>query len=91
MTNYTSKRPLALALAMSAALVGGAAVADGHAIDLEGKTVEWIIPFSETGGSAKWANFYAPLLAEALQATRLLWSCLIQVRVPPKARTTFRK
>jgi hypothetical protein len=66
MTNYTSKRPLALALAMSAALVGGAAVADGHAIDLEGKTVEWIIPFSETGGSAKWANFYAPLLAEAL-------------------------
>jgi hypothetical protein len=66
MTNITSKRPLALALAMSTALVGGQAMADGHAIDLEGKTVEWIIPFSETGGSAKWANFYAPLLAEAL-------------------------
>ncbi len=41
-------------------------VAGGHGIDLEGKTVEWIIPFSETGGSAKWANFYAPLLSEAL-------------------------
>jgi hypothetical protein len=52
MTNFTSKRPLALALAMSTALVGGQAMADGHAIDLEGKTVEWIIPFSETGGSA---------------------------------------
>ncbi|KMW59370.1 Tricarboxylate transport protein TctC [Candidatus Rhodobacter oscarellae] len=40
--------------------------AGGHGIDLAGKTVEWIIPFSETGGSAKWANFYAPLLSEAL-------------------------
>lgn len=28
--------------------------------------MEWVIPFSETGGSAKWANFYAPLLSEAL-------------------------
>ena len=40
--------------------------AAGHGIDLAGKTVEWVIPFSETGGSAKWANFYAPLLSEAL-------------------------
>ncbi|MXX16351.1 MAG: tricarboxylate transporter, partial [Gammaproteobacteria bacterium] len=30
------------------------------------ETIEWIIPFSETGGSAKWANFFAPLLSEAL-------------------------
>jgi len=36
------------------------------ATDLSGKTVEWTIPFSETGGSAKWANFFAPLLSEAL-------------------------
>ncbi|MEM6550438.1 MAG: tricarboxylate transporter [Pseudomonadota bacterium] len=35
-------------------------------LDLAGETVEWIIPFSESGGSAKWANFYAPLLSEAL-------------------------
>ena len=34
--------------------------------DFSGKTIEWIIPFSETGGSAKWANFFAPLLSEAL-------------------------
>lgn len=39
---------------------------DARALDLSGKTVEWVIPFSETGGSAKWANFYAPLLSEAL-------------------------
>lgn len=37
-----------------------------QAADLSGKTVEWIIPFSETGGSAKWANFFAPLLSETL-------------------------
>ena len=54
------------ALALSCAMVSTQAVADGHQIDLTGKTVEWIIPFSETGGSAKWANFYAPLLSEAL-------------------------
>ena len=36
------------------------------AANLSGKTVEWTIPFSETGGSAKWANFFAPLLSEAL-------------------------
>ena len=35
-------------------------------VNLEGKTVEWVIPFSETGGSAKWANFFAPLLSEEL-------------------------
>lgn len=34
--------------------------------DMSGKTIEWTIPFSETGGSAKWANFFAPLLSEAL-------------------------
>ena len=54
-------------------LLGAAVVAvagfamPAHAeMDLSGKTVEWVIPFSESGGSAKWANFYAPLLSEAL-------------------------
>lgn len=37
-----------------------------RAADFSGKTIEWIIPFSETGGSAKWANFFAPLLSESL-------------------------
>ncbi len=35
-------------------------------VDFSGETIEWIIPFSETGGSAKWANFFAPLLSEHL-------------------------
>ncbi|WOI58282.1 tricarboxylate transporter [Palleronia sp. LCG004] len=34
--------------------------------DMSGKTIDWVIPFSETGGSAKWANFFAPLLSEEL-------------------------
>ncbi|MEM6666183.1 MAG: tricarboxylate transporter [Pseudomonadota bacterium] len=52
--------------ASAAALFGFATLDKAAALDLSGKTVEWIIPFSETGGSAKWANFYAPLLSEAL-------------------------
>jgi tripartite-type tricarboxylate transporter receptor subunit TctC len=44
------------------ALTGGlTASAD---VNFSGKTIEWTIPFSETGGSAKWANFFAPLLSE---------------------------
>ena len=31
-----------------------------------GDTVTWIIPFGESGGSAKWALFWAPLLSEQL-------------------------
>ncbi len=51
------------AVAMAAA---AAIPANAEGIDLTGKTVEFVIPFSESGGSAKWANFYAPLLSEAL-------------------------
>jgi tripartite-type tricarboxylate transporter receptor subunit TctC len=51
-------------------LIVGAATAFtasiSHAQDLAGETVEYVIPFSESGGSARWANFYATLLSEAL-------------------------
>lgn len=43
-----------------------ATVGAAQELDLSGKTVDYVIPFSESGGSAKWANFYAPLLSEAL-------------------------
>lgn len=63
--SYTSfARNAALSIVVAA--VATTASADSHALDLAGETVEWIIPFSETGGSARWANFYAPLLSEAL-------------------------
>ncbi|MEM9784674.1 MAG: tricarboxylate transporter, partial [Pseudomonadota bacterium] len=61
--HFTTSARLA-GIAVAGALV---TVAPAQAeLDLAGETVEWIIPFSESGGSAKWANFYAPLLSEAL-------------------------
>lgn len=59
-----SKTKLSRILTVGAFALGTAFSA--QAADLTGKTVEWIIPFSETGGSAKWANFFAPLLSESL-------------------------
>ena len=64
MSIFKNTRRVAVGLVAAAAATF--AVQANADIDLEGKTVEWIIPFSETGGSAKWANFYAPLLSEAL-------------------------
>ena len=52
-------------VSVASAAVATTAVAE--TLDFSGKTIEWVIPFSETGGSAKWANFYAPLLHEALE------------------------
>jgi len=55
---------LTSALAMAAATAAFATV--GHAQSLSGKTVDYVIPFSESGGSAQWANFFAPLLNQHL-------------------------
>lgn len=64
---YISKITRWAAIGLAAATVfSSQAVASSHGLDLAGETVEWVIPFSESGGSAKWANFYAPLLSEAL-------------------------
>lgn len=62
-----SRTALAAAFAISATLSAApAAIAGSDGVDLSGKTVDFVIPFSESGGSARWANFYAPLLREAL-------------------------
>ncbi|WP_323771833.1 tricarboxylate transporter [Antarctobacter sp.] len=50
-------------VAAAALLVASPALAE---VDFSGKTIEWVIPFSETGGSAKWANFFGPLLSAQL-------------------------
>lgn len=52
----------AIFAASTLTLSGGLA----QAADFSGKTIEWIIPFKEGGGSDKWARFYAPRLAAAL-------------------------
>ncbi|MDC1319468.1 tripartite tricarboxylate transporter substrate-binding protein [Litorivicinus sp.] len=62
-------KKISAGICASVAAVGistGALAAAHQLVDMTGKTVEWTIPFSETGGSAKWANFFAPLLSEAL-------------------------
>ncbi len=53
----------------------------------EGETVEYMIPFSESGGSAKWANFFAPLLAKRCPAARPSWSAIVPAPARPRART----
>ncbi|PWQ97754.1 Bug family tripartite tricarboxylate transporter substrate binding protein [Leucothrix pacifica] len=50
---------------VSAMALGSASVAMAE-VNMAGKTVDWVIPFSEGGGSDKWARFYAPLLSEQL-------------------------
>jgi tripartite-type tricarboxylate transporter receptor subunit TctC len=62
MTYSTFTRRVAIGVAAAAAL----ALPAQAEVDMAGKTIEWTIPFSETGGSAKWANFFAPLLSDAL-------------------------
>lgn len=62
-TNKMVRRAVFAAALASAAL---ATSTNAQGLDLSGETVEFVIPFSESGGSAKWANFYAPLLSEAL-------------------------
>ena len=53
MSTFKTTRRVAVGLvAAAAATFTLQAQAGGHGIDLTGKTVEWIIPFSETGGSA---------------------------------------
>lgn len=63
MIKFAKSAIKATSVAVVATLTATTAFAD---VDMSGKTVEWTIPFSETGGSAKWANFFAPLLSEAL-------------------------
>ncbi len=63
-------RTMNLGYASALAALAAAAVAISpttlSAADFSGKTIDWVIPFREGGGSDKWARFYAPLLSEAL-------------------------
>ena len=85
MSSMTEKlRRVSVALiagASATAILAAAETAD--ALDLSGKTVEFVIPFSESGGSARWANFYAPLLSEALPGNPT-----VQVQYRPGAGST---
>ncbi len=63
----TRRVALGVVAAAGVAFAAAPATAGSHGgVDFSGKTIEFVIPFSESGGSARWANFYAPLLSEAL-------------------------
>lgn len=60
---FSRRTALGLATGVAALALTGPVAAQ---VDFTDETVEWVIPFSEGGGSDKWARFYAPLLREAL-------------------------
>lgn len=66
MNTLKTAQRVAFAAVASTAGLAMALPAQADMLDLSGETVEFVIPFSESGGSAKWANFYAPLLSQAL-------------------------
>jgi tripartite-type tricarboxylate transporter receptor subunit TctC len=66
MFNISTTRSKALGLVAVSALALAAGAPQMAKADLSGATVDFVIPFSESGGSARWANFFAPLMSEAL-------------------------
>ncbi|WP_116133117.1 tripartite tricarboxylate transporter substrate binding protein [Tropicimonas sp. IMCC34043] len=63
---FTTTRRGAIGLALGAAAAFGLAGPAAAEVSFEGKTIEWIIPFSAGGGSDTWARFNAPLLSKYL-------------------------
>ncbi|WP_102107959.1 Bug family tripartite tricarboxylate transporter substrate binding protein [Oceaniglobus roseus] len=62
--NTTRRGAIAMTFGAAASfMLAGAASAE---VSFEGKTIEWIIPFSAGGGSDTWARFNAPLLGKYL-------------------------
>lgn len=57
-------------VAGAAAIAGGGLVANRakaqRSVDFSGRTIEWVVPFAEGGGSDVWARFMAPFLAKHL-------------------------
>lgn len=56
----------AIGLALGATATFALAIPASAEVSFEGKTIEWIIPFSPGGGSDTWARFNAPLLSKYL-------------------------
>jgi tripartite-type tricarboxylate transporter receptor subunit TctC len=62
MTIVTRRGLLAASAGAGGLLAAGAPKAQ-TGVDFAGRTLEWVIPFSEGGGSDVWARFLAPFLA----------------------------
>ena len=61
MTLITRRTALAGTAALAAAPLASANAQAG--VDFSGRTLEWVIPFAEGGGSDVWARFLAPFLS----------------------------
>ncbi|MBN9671509.1 tripartite tricarboxylate transporter substrate-binding protein [Roseibium aggregatum] len=64
--SFTNALGRGLAALLAGVSLAGISTSSQAEADFSGKTVEFVIPFAESGGSARWANFFAPLLSEAL-------------------------
>ena len=53
-------------MALFALVATGPAVSNAQEVDFSGKTVEWVVPMSEGGGTDVWARFLAPYLSRHL-------------------------
>lgn len=63
---FNTTRRGAIGLAICAATTIAVGTPAAAEVSFEGKTIEWIIPFSPGGGSDTWARFNAPLLSKYL-------------------------
>jgi len=66
MTLRTIKGTVSAAAVAAIGAAGGFALPASAQMTLAGETVEFVIPFAESGGSARWAQFFAPLLSQHL-------------------------
>lgn len=67
MTSWAKRTLCGAALAALAVL--GLSAPAAHAVDLKGETITWTIPFSEGGGSGRWARYMVPLVQRHTGAT----------------------
>ncbi|TQF77515.1 tricarboxylate transporter [Elioraea sp. Yellowstone] len=65
MARISRRAAMAGTAAAGVAALARPAVAQ-RAVDFSGRTIEWVIPFAEGGGSDVWARFFAPYLAKYL-------------------------
>jgi len=63
-----TRRNLALGAACAAAAIAVLPLGEARAqeVDFSGKTIEWVVPLSEGGGTDVWARFLAPYLSKYL-------------------------
>jgi tripartite-type tricarboxylate transporter receptor subunit TctC len=68
-------------MAFAAIATFGFSAPNLEAADLKGKTISWMIPFKEGGGSGRWSRYMAPLIEKEMGAN-------IQIKFVPGGGST---